>query len=425
MSVLLPVVCESLPECCAGSVPFYGQGKTYLSAQTGMILDCPPGFNCDAGAYPVTIIVPANTIPFTPPTGPGPLRFTCCDGFEVVRSLPANYTQAQFDTIAQSIVDVAAQHLLLCKAAAYNADNSRKPAKFRFSTSALPGACVGEETIMELTTTGGTSPIVFTLNGGTLPAGMSLSPDGFLSGTPTTSAFYGLSIRATDAEGRTAVGVFTVTIAQITTATSLPDGATGSPYSQSLAETGAVLPVTWTVIAGALPDGLNLSTAGLISGIPTLNGDFSFTAQMTDAVGATCTKPFSLTITAGCGSIDWCNGPYLSPCRLRVKNFNLADWTVPINAGYLDSWDGGFTVPFPQFANPCFVYGWLGEFSTSQVTIRWNGSTNWIMGIILPVPAGFTYFATGPASSPIGIFVIDGGPASGGPASFEVEAFIP
>jgi len=37
MSVPLPVVCEPSPECCEGAVRFYGQGETYLNAQTGFL----------------------------------------------------------------------------------------------------------------------------------------------------------------------------------------------------------------------------------------------------------------------------------------------------------------------------------------------------------------------------------------------------
>lgn len=67
----------------------------------------------------------------------------------------------------------------------------------------------------------------------------------------------------------------------------------GVPYSGSLIESGGTAPFTYAIIGGALPPGLSLNaTTGVISGTPTSAGDFSYTAQVTDANG--------LTATVGC-----------------------------------------------------------------------------------------------------------------------------
>lgn len=67
----------------------------------------------------------------------------------------------------------------------------------------------------------------------------------------------------------------------------------GVPYSGSLIESGGTGPFTYAIIGGALPPGLSLNaTTGVISGTPTSAGDFSYTAQVTDANG--------LTATVGC-----------------------------------------------------------------------------------------------------------------------------
>ena len=74
MSLPAAVVCEpQVPPCCEGAPAFYGQGLTYLNAQTGFLLTCPPGFSCEAGFYPHPIIVPAGTIPLEQ-VHVGPLR---------------------------------------------------------------------------------------------------------------------------------------------------------------------------------------------------------------------------------------------------------------------------------------------------------------------------------------------------------------
>jgi hypothetical protein len=81
---------------------------------------------------------------------------------------------------------------------------------------------------------------------------------------------------------------------------SLPNGVTGSAYSQTLTATGGTTPYTWAIAAGTLPAGLNLSAAGVISGTPTAAGTSSFTVRVTDSAtpAATATQALSLTITA-------------------------------------------------------------------------------------------------------------------------------
>ena len=76
----------------------------------------------------------------------------------------------------------------------------------------------------------------------------------------------------------------------------LPAGQVGVAYSQTLAISGGMFPYTWSIFAGSLPDGLSLSSDGLISGAPTSTGTSSFTVQVTDSLGATATKSLSITI---------------------------------------------------------------------------------------------------------------------------------
>ncbi|MHB8799604.1 MAG: ice-binding family protein [Thermoanaerobaculia bacterium] len=68
------------------------------------------------------------------------------------------------------------------------------------------------------------------------------------------------------------------------------------PYSVQLSATGGTAPYTFAVTAGALPDGLTLSTAGLLSGTPTTPGTFIFTVTATDAEGCTGFRAYTITI---------------------------------------------------------------------------------------------------------------------------------
>jgi uncharacterized protein (TIGR03437 family) len=96
----------------------------------------------------------------------------------------------------------------------------------------------------------------------------------------------------------------------ILTASPLPPGTVGTPYSLALDATGGTAPYKgWTVAAGALPPGLSLTTlnsvlTGILSGVPTAAGTFAFTAEVTDSLNTTATTQFSLTINPGAPSIS-------------------------------------------------------------------------------------------------------------------------
>src|SRR5579864_3384765 len=89
-----------------------------------------------------------------------------------------------------------------------------------------------------------------------------------------------------------------------TTSASLPAGSisTGAVYpSTTLTASNGTAPYTWTVTTGNLPPGLNLSTAGVISGTATASGTFPFTVTATDSAtptAHTATANLSITINA-------------------------------------------------------------------------------------------------------------------------------
>ena len=76
----------------------------------------------------------------------------------------------------------------------------------------------------------------------------------------------------------------------------LPGGVVGQPYSDLLTAVGASGPTMWT--CSGLPAGLACSTAGVISGTPTVSGIFSVTITVTSN-GQTNTVTIPLTVTAG------------------------------------------------------------------------------------------------------------------------------
>jgi uncharacterized protein (TIGR03437 family) len=78
----------------------------------------------------------------------------------------------------------------------------------------------------------------------------------------------------------------------------LPSGTTGTPYNQTLSATGGTLTYSFSVTAGALPNGLTLNAAtGAISGTPSSAGIFTFTITAS-AGGCTGTREYSISIVA-------------------------------------------------------------------------------------------------------------------------------
>src|SRR6266496_3459307 len=76
----------------------------------------------------------------------------------------------------------------------------------------------------------------------------------------------------------------------------LPAATKGAAYSKQLAATGGTTPYTWSVGSGALPAGVSLSAAGLISGTPTVTGTFTFNAHVADSAAHTDDQVLTLTV---------------------------------------------------------------------------------------------------------------------------------
>jgi uncharacterized protein (TIGR03437 family) len=80
----------------------------------------------------------------------------------------------------------------------------------------------------------------------------------------------------------------------ITTLSHLPQSTTGVAYSQTLTAIGGTTPYTWSVVSGALPSGVTLSSFGVISGTPATAGNYTITVRVTDLGSATANLTFSL-----------------------------------------------------------------------------------------------------------------------------------
>lgn len=96
----------------------------------------------------------------------------------------------------------------------------------------------------------------------------------------------------------------TVPIAPTITTTALPSMTVGSAVSGAVSATGTS-PISFSIVGGALPAGVSLSSSGALSGAPTASGAYSVTVRATNGVGSV-DKAFSGTVA----------GPSLHPYGL-------------------------------------------------------------------------------------------------------------
>lgn len=171
-----------------------------------------------------------------------------------------------------------------------------------FTAAALQPGTVSQPYAATLQASGGKTPLVFSLTpGSALPAGLSLSAGGVISGTPLFAGQTAFSVSVTDALGQTASAQFTLSISGGTLAISgpsvLPAAVAGSAYSQTLIATGGVPPYAFQFV-GAAPAGLSLSAAGVLSGNLALTGTRTFSVGVTDRLGNTASAQLQLPVLA-------------------------------------------------------------------------------------------------------------------------------
>ncbi|WP_031500830.1 Ig domain-containing protein [Bryobacter aggregatus] len=133
----------------------------------------------------------------------------------------------------------------------------------------------------------------FDVSDGSLPAGLSLSSSGVLSGTPHVTGSFNVAIRAVDSGNNSAVRSYTGLITSFT----CPDNSAivGQTYS-SAATLGQFGAIVYSVVGGSLPTGLTLNSSnGYVTGTPTVEGLYTFTLRAGDVSSRTVNRSCSIT----------------------------------------------------------------------------------------------------------------------------------
>jgi hypothetical protein len=166
----------------------------------------------------------------------------------------------------------------------------------------LPGGYWNAPYSATVTAVGGTGTgYSFAITAGSLPAGLTMTTGGVISGSPTVTGSFTLTIRATDSAGNWGSRVYTIQIAPRAALTinpaTLPAGMQNVPYSATVVASGGVAPYSYAVLVGALPAGLTLNPAtGAITGTPQVSGVFVLTIGATDSLGNYGSRIYNLTI---------------------------------------------------------------------------------------------------------------------------------
>ena len=241
-----------------------------------------------------------------------------------------------------------------------------------FATATLPNWTLNTPGYSRnLTVNGGTGAATFAVTAGALPAGLSLTSAGLLSGTPSALGTLNVTITATDSLGATGTLAYWITInpgVSITTAT-LPDWTISKTgYLQTVAITGGTGASAFTVTSGSLPDGLTLTSPGILSGTPTATGTFGFTITATDVAGSASSQAYNVTINPA----------------------------VTVNLPALPNWTAG-----------------LSGYSQTFISANGTGARRFSVSLGT-IPTGLT-FATGTG-------VLSGTPAAAGTFNFTITA---
>jgi hypothetical protein len=169
------------------------------------------------------------------------------------------------------------------------------------TTSTLGAATKGVAFSQQLAATGGKAPYTWAVTSGALPGGLNLAAaTGIIAGTPGAAGSFNFNVTATDSESRTATKTFSITVTgPALSIASVPalEGQKGSSLSYQLSASGGTSPYKWLVTSGAFPAGLSLGTDnGLISGVPSVGGLFTFTVTVRDLASVSATANVQISL---------------------------------------------------------------------------------------------------------------------------------
>ena len=202
--------------------------------------------------------------------------------------------------------------------------------------------------------------LTFTASG--LPAGLSISSSGLITGTPTVAGTSSVTVTARDSTGVSGSASFTWTVSGGTGATVSVTNPGGQSATVGTAISGVQIHATdstagqtLTFTASGLPAGLSISSSGLITGTPTVAGTSSVTVTATDSAGTTGSTSFTWTVsgaTSGTCQVSYVKNEWSGgfTANVTVTNTGTATingwsvaWTFPGDQKVTNGWNATLT----------------------------------------------------------------------------------
>ena len=155
------------------------------------------------------------------------------------------------------------------------------------TTTTLQGGVVGQAYSQTLHATGGIGALTWSVSSGSPPNGLTLTPAGTISGTPTNPGTSNFTVAVKDTFNQSDTQDLSITISavlEIATTSPLPSGKEGQAYATTLQSSGGLPPVSWSWSGVPnVPNGLVLNPA---------------TGQITGTPAAATQNIYTLTVTA-------------------------------------------------------------------------------------------------------------------------------
>jgi hypothetical protein len=234
---------------------------------------------------------------------------------------------------------------------------------------------------LALAATGGSGTYTWTVGGGALPAGLTLSSNGSVYGDPAVAGTFNFTVQVTDSEGATAAAARSVAIAPAIKATLIPACALHCSVEVGCVAvcgtfgtlSGGAGPFTYSPQPGGyVPLGTTVSRSSLA-----LTGTFTavakywqFTVLVTDSSGgaAAITPTFYVFPHLSLARSATCKGDYNTSCSVRIPySGGTPGGTPKVNITGYGQYCSTSCYPKPTAPPPSFVMTVGGGYVTVSV----------------------------------------------------------